>query len=527
MTDRETQRGSADPFTSEREVYGRSCVWALTASESAALDERSRDAQGVPEPVLMESAGRAAAAVLQARHPEGRVLALVGPGNNGGDALVLVRTLRSWGRDAVWAAHGSRRPDGALAHGWDLPEVEATDAELLGAAVLVDGLLGTGATGAPREDMAALIRRMNASGRPVVALDLPTGADPTTGKVPGEAVDADTTVCFGFPKRGLLLQPARSRCGRLMAVEIGFPPLDSAGARVITPAWVAETLPVRAPDAHKSTAGSLLLIAGSAGIGGAAVLSGRGALRGGAGYLRLASAPENRGIVQGAIPDAVFVDRSDAGALRAAAKASTAVAAGPGMGTDGAAREDLETALEASGSVPVLLDADAVTLFGGRTALLRELAGKRPVVITPHPGEMARLVEEGAGEVAERRIDVARDFADAAGCVVLLKGQPSVVAAPGAAVWINSAGSSDVATAGMGDQLTGAVAALLAAGVEAADAAACGLFLCSRAADLVRRGPSLIPCDVADAYSDAWRRPGAASAPAGLPFVLFDQPARW
>lgn len=522
------RRGYA-PFTRDRDVFGRERVWALTAAEAAELDRAAGERWSVAEGVLMESAARAAALVLHRLHPEGRVIGAVGSGNNGGDALVLLRVLQAWGRDVAWLRAGSRAPDRSLLHGSSLPEIEdGVDADLSGAAVLVDGILGTGASGAPRGRAAEAIARLNRAGRPVLALDLPSGVDPSTGAIPGDSVDAEATVTFGHPKLGLLLHPARGRCGRIVAVEIGFGPADPApGARLITPDWVRARLPSRTPDAHKATAGKVLLLAGRAGVGGAAVIAGRGVLRGGAGYTRIASVEANRSILQARLPEAIFVDRSGETELRAAAEDSDVIAAGPGIGTDAAARACLDLLLEASGSTPVLLDADALTLYAGRVDALASLAARRPVVVTPHPGEMARLTEESTGDVVADRLRVARTFAVRTGCVVLLKGQPSIVAVADGPLLLNTAGSSDLATAGMGDHLTGAIAALLGAGLSALDAAGVGLFLSSRAADLARRGPALLPGDVAEAYPVAWERPGSQATDLQLPFILFDQPPRW
>ncbi|HEX8394233.1 MAG TPA: NAD(P)H-hydrate epimerase, partial [Longimicrobium sp.] len=187
----------------------------LTADEMRAWDSSSIQRTGIPERVLMETAARAAASVVQRLAPAGRVVVAVGSGNNGGDALVLARTMAAWGRDVLAVQVGSRMPDDALLHGWSVPVVAAEGAAeaFREAAVIVDGLLGTGATGAPREAYAAAIRAMNDAGRPVVALDGPSGVDLSTGAAPGEAVRAAVTVTFGAPKRGLLLFPGRTHAG--------------------------------------------------------------------------------------------------------------------------------------------------------------------------------------------------------------------------------------------------------------------------------------------------------------------------
>ncbi|HEX2202638.1 MAG TPA: NAD(P)H-hydrate epimerase, partial [Longimicrobium sp.] len=211
MPNRQHLPPSPPPFS------GAARVPVLTADEMRAWDRRAIAELGVAEAVLMESAGRAAAAVVQRLFPDGPVVAAAGSGNNGGDAMVVARTLRAWGRRVSLVAVGSRPPDAALLHGWEVPRVETGDAAaaLASAGVIVDGLLGTGATGAPRGAYAEIIAAMNASGRPVVALDGPSGVDLTTGAAPGVAVEAAATVTFGAPKRGLLLFPGRRHAGRI------------------------------------------------------------------------------------------------------------------------------------------------------------------------------------------------------------------------------------------------------------------------------------------------------------------------
>lgn len=530
------------------EVYGRDPVALLTAAEAAALDARARD-DGVPERVLMENAGRAAAQVIHRLFPVGRIVAVVGSGNNGGDALVALRSLRSWGRDVAFLNVGSGEPDTSLLTGFDVPCLDpsdppdppdpsdpsdpadsagpSVDAVLAGAAVIVDGILGTGARGEPRERAAAMIRRMNGSGRPIVALDIPSGVDPTTGAVPGEAVSAVTTIQFGWPKTGALLHPGRARCGRIIAVEIGFPPLadGEAAAAVITPDWARARLPRRNPSAHKNSVGRVLVVAGNTGVAGAAAIAGRSATRAGAGYVRVATVEANRAIIQTLVPEALFVDRADHDALRAALEQSDAILIGPGVGTDAAAEAVLDLVLEGAGERGLVLDADALTMLASRDGGFDGLG--RGALLTPHPGEMSRVTDLDVAAIRADPIGRARDLADRIGVAVLLKGAPSVVATPGQPVLVAGVGSSDLATAGMGDQLGAAAAAFMAAGVDPATAGGLALFYGSRAAELAGRGRSLTPHDVAALFHLAFDDPGPARSALDLPFVLFDQPARW
>ena len=502
---------------------------AHTAAESVELDRRAIEELGVPQSVLMENAGRSAAAVLVRLFARGPVVAVVGSGNNGGDALVLLRSLRAWGRD-VHVVLAADRPTGdPLLHGWSLPVTLDTDldedawADLLGgAAVVVDGVLGTGVRGAPRQRQATAIRHVNGSGRPVLALDVPSGIDATTGGVPGEAVEADVTVAFGAPKLGSLLHPARARVGRLVAVEIGFPPWNEgeAGALVATPAWVRARLPRRGSDTHKKAVGCVLVVAGQAGMGGAAILAAKAAFRAGAGLVRVCSAPENRAALQAALPEAIYVDASDAPALEAALAESDAVAAGPGLGTGEVAGRLLAT-IAAGPRAPTVLDADALNVAAAGALDLAAMGEGRPLLITPHPGEMVRLLGR-VGAEAEHSGARARAAAERFGCVALLKGAPSVVAAPGEPLLIDTQSSSDLAVAGMGDTLTGVCAALMAQGLGPRESGAAGLYLTGRAARLAGRGAGLVPTDVIRWLPDVVAEQSEAVSDLGLPFVVFD-----
>jgi NAD(P)H-hydrate epimerase len=513
-----------------RDIWGRERVPLVTPAAAAALDAAARERHGIPERVLMETAGRAAALVLDRIFPRGRVAVAAGSGNNGGDALVLARVLRAWGRDVTVVSAGTRAPDPALAHGLSLAvePAEAAAEAFPAADVLVDGILGTGSQGAPRPPADAAIEALNAAGRPILALDLPSGVDGETGNVDGESVRAEVTVTFGWPKIGLMFHPARARCGRLVAVEIGFPPFAPEGpdaAALITPDWAAAHLPRRPPSAHKGTSGRLLILAGTEGMAGAAALAGRAAQRAGAGLVRIASAASNRVVLQSTVPEATFVDRT---ALDAQDVATMhALLAGPGIGTDDGAHHALEHALALTRGRPVAFDADAINLFAREPAWLQRIASERDVIVTPHPMELARLMDTSVQDITNDAVAAARAAADRYDCAVLLKGQPSLVASPRHPLLVNTTGSSDLAAAGMGDQLSGVVGALLAAGMSAREAGAVALFYAGRAADLAELGRSLGPADVSAALAPAFEWPGARRNPLGLPFVTFDQPARW
>ncbi|HVG43283.1 MAG TPA: NAD(P)H-hydrate dehydratase [Longimicrobium sp.] len=484
----------------------RGRVPVLTADEMRAWDRHAIDATGIPERVLMESAGRAAASIIHRLHPAGRVLVACGSGNNGGDGLVAARTLRAWGREVRVLAAGSRPPDAALAHGWEVETVEmgAMEPAVAAADVLVDALLGTGSTGAPREPYDRVIRAMNASGRPIVALDGPSGIDFTTGAAAGEVVRADVTVTFGAPKRGLLLFPGRMQCGRIVCVEIGFDPLDGFGAELITREWAAAHLPPVAPNAHKGQMGRVVIVAGRGGMAGASVLAGMGALRAGAGMAVLVAPEANRAIIQSAIPEALYEDR-DSVDDEVFAKAD-AIVAGPGMGTDDEAAELLGRILDVA-ECPLLLDADATTILAAHPGFVEGI--RQPLLLTPHPGEASRLLGRSTGDITTDPFSAAVELAEKFGCAVLLKGAPSLVAFGAEPTLVSVGGHSGIATGGMGDTLSGVTGAFLALCRDPRLAAGLGLWYCGRAAEIAGRGRGLLPRDVSDAVPDALLEPPA------------------
>ncbi len=513
--------------------YARGVVWAPTGRESADFDRYAIEELGVPQPVLMENAGRAAAQILTRLFPSGPVVALVGAGNNGGDALVLLRCLAAWGREVRAVYVADRGEEETVLHSWPIPTVhdgdfrddaDAWQEALASAAVVVDGILGTGVQGAPRDRQARAIRHVNEAGRPVLAIDIPSGVDGATGAVPGEAIRADVTVSFGAPKLGGLLHPGRALTGRLVSVEIAFPPMPAeiASAEVVTPGWAHARLPRRSADTHKNAVGRLVVVAGQHGMAGAAVLAARAGFRVGAGLVQVCSAPENREVIQGAVPDAIFVDVTDGQAMEGALAQASAVAVGPGLGTGEEAGELLSRVLSYS-STPLVVDADALNLLAaGRPMSLAEAASNRPVLVTPHPGEMSRLLGLSGEEIAADRVGIVREAAETFGCAVLLKGSPSLVASDGAPVLVDTQGSSDLAVAGMGDVLTGVCGGLLAQGVDPRTTGALGLYLSGRAAVLAGRGKGLMPTDALRWLPEALGERGTGSEELGLPFVIFD-----
>jgi len=474
-------------------------VKLYTAEEMSRADGRAQDL-GIPGGVLMERASVEMSREILARYPPRRLRALVvcGGGNNGGDGFVIARELRRAGVEvAVVATKDEYSGDpatnlevlrnlGVGVHGPGMLE------ELLdGASLVVDALLGTGFSGAVREREAALIRQLNHAAVTTVAVDVPSGVDGSTGEVAGEAVRADLTVCAHAAKVGCVISPGREYAGEVAVVDIGIPPeADTEPSLSWTDQLTIRGLVPRTEDpAHKYSAGALMVVAGSRAMTGAAVMSVRGAERAGCGITFLATSAGAAPAVDVALTETIVygVREGESGGMSAEAaeeilgrsEKATALVIGPGIGTGEEGRRLVEAVL-AGTSMPVLLDADAVTALAGTDALARREA---PTVITPHAGELGRLLGSGAKEVSARRLASARKAADDNGCCVLLKG-PDTLIVSGERVAVNSTGDVALATAGTGDVLSGVIGALLSRGAPPYEAARVGAWVHGRAAKL-------------------------------------------
>ncbi|MEZ4281027.1 MAG: NAD(P)H-hydrate dehydratase [Myxococcota bacterium] len=527
----------------------RAGVWPLvTAAEMQALDRQTIEGRGLPGELLMESAGRALVAPVLAllaadrRGPRDRriVRAICGAGNNGGDGFVAVRHLRAEGieAEALLIGDPAQLPADAAANWRRLvalggaaaaarairPDVGAFDWDALfdGTSVAIDALFGTGLRRPVEGGLARVIEAQNAArrrGLRVVAVDLPSGIAADTGQILGVAVEADRTVTISLPKPGLALEPGRSRAGRIEVARVGIDDPDPARPERIE-LWNARAalarFPARDRDGHKGRFGHVLLAAGSPGKWGAASLSARAALRAGAGLVTLVL-PEAEGL---SLPNACAelmterapatksggFARESAVTIGALARARTVLALGPGLGSD-PETVDCVRRLVAEVERPLVVDADGLNALVGSLEGLR--ARSSPTVLTPHPGEAARLLESDAATINADRVAAARRLASVSGAVVLLKGAGTVVAAPDGRVLIVPTGGPALASGGTGDVLTGVVASLLAAGLEAFDAAGLAAWWHGAAADRSpQAGPGfgLLARELADAL------PGAAAA---------------
>jgi len=475
---------------------------------------------GLPPGALMQRAAAGLAAVCAGLLPRvygSHVVVLAGSGDNGGDALYAGARLARRGAQVVAVAAGSRVHEGGAAAlraaGGQLtgPGDAGLPVTMRAADLVLDGLLGIGGRGGLREPqatLAALAATARSGGTTVVAVDLPSGVDADTGEVTGAAVSADVTVTFGTWKAGLLIDPGAAHAGLAHLVDIGLAPhLPAPAATAYGAADVAALLPRPGRESDKYHRGVLGIVAGSDRFTGAAALAVGGALRGGAGMVRLVTAPAAAAVVRQHWPEAVITVTGEGGGDEAGAAGRVqAWLAGPGMGTDEQARSRLVAVL-ATG-LPVLVDADGLTLVAREPELA---AGRRaPTLLTPHAGELGRLLRADPATVTARRAEHARAAAAAYGCCVLLKGSTTVIAAGEGPLLVNPTGTGWLATAGTGDVLAGLAGALLAQGLDVGEAAAAAAYLHGISARYAAGG--------------AGGRPGG-EAPIGAGDVIDDLPA--
>lgn len=508
-------------------------TYLVTSQQMRELDRLTIERYGTPGRVLMERAGAGATAHLLAAFPQllsdkknAAVLVLAGKGNNGGDGFVMARLLKKHGLacEVVLAAKraavsgDARHNMLAFARGrGQITEVTQPDQlsvvqdKLSTCHLIVDALLGTGLNAPVRGLSAELIGLVNTSGLPVIAVDIPSGLDADRGQPLGTAIRAQLTVTFGYPKLGLSLYPGPQYVGRLIVVDIGIAPEALAIVRptvgLLSSETVSRFIQARQPESHKGSFGHLLVLAGARGKSGAALLAASAGLRVGTGLVTLAGPESLVPVFSSVLLEAMTVglpERADgslrmtARALRAALQDRTAIAFGPGIGVS-ADTLKLTRWLLKNTEVPLLIDADGLNCVAAQPDMLGEAS--QPVVLTPHPGEMARLTNTSTAEVQAKRLDLARRFASHSRCYVVLKGARTVIAAPDGWAWINPTGNPGMASGGMGDALAGIIGGLLAQGYRPAEACQLGVFVHGSAGDLAAEeiGPvGILARDVID-----------------------------
>jgi hydroxyethylthiazole kinase-like uncharacterized protein yjeF len=487
----------------------------LDSSQMREADRVTIRKLGLPSLVLMESAAGAVTEVIAERFAEARrVVVACGPGNNGGDGLAVARQLRCRGFSvdaALLVAESDLKGDAAtqlqLARSFEVPVHRYASnpsrlAGLLhGAGVVVDALFGTGLDRPLKGRWAEAVRMLNAAGVPVVAVDMPSGLQGSSSETVGATVEASVTVTFAAPKLAHVLPPACWRCGEVAVAEIGIPPWvveEQARLGLVESEDVAGWLPKRVVDAHKGNFGHLLVVAGREGRAGAAALAARAAVTLGSGLVTVATARAAVRPIQAQVPEAMVdpLPTGEDGAvsgkgLQASLKKATALAVGPGLGLSDGPRRLLATILS-EWAGPLVLDADALTLLAGR---LKELRGRTAAtVLTPHPGELGRLLGVPTAEVVRDRLGAAVEASKRSGAVVLAKGARTVIASGEGWNLVNQTGTPGLASGGAGDVLTGAIGALLAQGLAGREAAAAGAWLHGRAAELAgEQYPGAVP----------------------------------
>lgn len=487
----------------------------LTAAQARDAERLAITEVGIPATVLMETAGRSVVEALEHVHADaldGRVVVLCGLGNNGGDGFVIARALAERGISVHVAVLGqlSAVSDEArlnldIARRLSLPVTEIVDTAawaayrpvVEGSTLIVDALLGTGVTRPLRGLFEEVVIAINGMAAPIVAVDLPSGLSADSPELLGTTVRATTTVTFTAPKLALSLPPGEASAGEVVVADIGISErlVDRVGGRrvtLLTPEALRRELAPRGHETHKGECGRVTVIGGSRGRTGAAYLAAMGALRSGAGLVTAATPASCQPVLAGMAPEymtAAMPETADGGVGEGASVVirglrHDVIACGPGLGvTDGA--RALVRALLALSDVFLVLDADALTLVADTPGWLSEHEGL-PVVLTPHPGEMARLVGRSVSDVQRQRVEVAAEFATTHGVFVVLKGYRSLVATPDGEVFVNRTGGAGLATGGTGDVLAGVIAAWIAQGRDPRRGCCLGVYLHGLAGDLAQ-----------------------------------------
>jgi NAD(P)H-hydrate epimerase len=511
-----------------------------TAGEMRALDSWAISERAVPSLDLMERAGSGVAAAVSDLEPAGPVRIVCGKGNNGGDGLVAARRLAELGVEAetllLWppnelSADAAANYDSLLAAGGVAREVGADELStaLAGSALAVDALLGTGFSGTPRPPLDRAIDAINDASCPIVAIDVPSGADASTGVVEGACVRADMTVTFHASKLGLWIRPGKSFAGRVEVIDIGIPtdvdaPSDAVAKAALILPGVLGLVPRRSNDSTKFSSGAVLVVGGSTGLTGAVCMACEAAMRAGAGWVRAAVPSSLNVVFEQKLTEVMTVPLADeqgdlvaasADQVLEAAERADSVVLGPGLGRTPGASE-LARKLVSVVECPLLVDADGLNALAGDLGLVAKRSA--PTVLTPHAGELARMLEKESAQVSAQRLEHARNAAEATQATVILKGDDTLVVEPGGRLAVSPGGSAGLATAGTGDVLSGVIGAFLAKGLDSFEASCAGVHAHAQAGWIAATQlgvDSVIATDVIGALPAALRRPADDDEPVG------------
>lgn len=498
-------------------------VKILDAAQMRSIDRRTTERFGVPSIVLMENAASAVVDAIFERYPEsGRVALICGTGANGGDGFAAARHLENRGVVPVVIVVGDRtsvagdaRTNLVICEQLGIPiydlrdpnEVESVLAHAADADLVVDAIFGTGLNRAPGGIHAEVIRGIAELRIPVLAVDLPSGANASSHEVFEPCVQAEVTVTFAAPKLCHVFEPAALYCGDVIVADITIPEMaveeELVTLALITPKDVQPLVATRQAATHKGTYGHVGIIGGSPGRSGAAVMSARGAIRTGAGLVTVMTDAETAALVHAGTIESMTYTGAD---VREFLRNKTAALVGPGLRDDEEAYANTRAMVDAI-ELPLLLDASGLNAFAGRADALNPRA--LPRVITPHPGELARILGRDTATINADRIAAVREAARAARCVVVLKGHQTLVAEPDGHVYVNPTGNPGMATGGMGDVLSGIIGALLARGADPLEAACAGVYLHGLAGDLLAAeigDTGLLATEVADRVPHAMQR---------------------
>ncbi|HEX68419.1 MAG TPA: NAD(P)H-hydrate dehydratase [bacterium] len=492
----------------------------VTSSQMREIDRRTIEGIGIPSLVLMENAGRKVAEAIHKYFPHiKKIILLCGPGNNGGDGLVCARHLKlHYGKkvSVYLARKDNLSPDAEknlrilenlnfqIFEWVNPPSIEESN-------LVVDALLGTGIKGKPEGKIADMIRWINASSLPVVSVDTPSGLSGDFPPHPDYTVKALITVTMALPKKEQVVFPGAEYVGKLIVADIGFPPSllgsEEWKIEIMEGEKLKQWIKPRRPDTHKGTYGHILILSGSQGFTGAPLLTARGALRSGVGLITLGIPETIYSIVAGKIPEIIpFPLPAKEGGFTLSAwekiknwgRKITSLAMGPGISLASPVKEFVKKVIEES-QLPMVVDADALTIISEDTSILKK--AKSPLILTPHPGEMARLIGKDIDYVLNHRIEVALSFARKFNLILILKGARTVIATPEEKVFINPTGNPGMATGGMGDVLTGLIGGLLAQGYTPLESALIGVFIHGASGDILweeRKATSLTATEVAE-----------------------------
>lgn len=486
----------------------------VTAAEMQTIDRRTMAEFEIPGLLLMENAGAEVVRAMESRYGDlsgKRIFVLSGKGNNGGDGFCVARHLAARKSNVISFLFsdvsnltGDAKTNQGIVQNLNIPFVEVTSEEKLRyfrkqldrAEIVVDALFGTGLKSELRGLFPKIIQAINNSGKNVVSIDIPSGLDASSGNILGECVSADMTVTFGLPKIGHVISPHRDRVGKLVVANIGFPNslLESEDLKVslLDDFSVGNSFSRRPLDSHKGTYGHVLVVAGSLGKTGAAILCARAVLRAGAGLVTLAVPRSLSSIIEERLvePMTIPLPETEEGTIsekalpiiQQAARGKQVIALGPGLSTHPSCKILVQELLK-SVEVPMVVDADGINAIK-----LSDLQyTKAPILITPHPGEMSRFLELTIQDIQENRIEAVQKTAQAYRTHILLKGDRTLISDPDGNIYINSTGNPGMATAGSGDVLTGLIAGFAAQGLSLTKAACAGTYIHGKAGDLAVR----------------------------------------